>query len=181
MVRTMSNNQGDGIIKNSINKGEINLKIDKVSNCIYTGGIIADGKAKTTLRNVYNKGNIKIKLIEGNYIRAGGILGEDFSGTTNIANGYNYGKIEINSNATSKLIGAICGVSKTNTNLQNLYYLNNNEYSEIGLNNATSVQIEQIDENNKNGLVDKLNKDTDKWKPDTKNINNGYPILEWQQ
>ena len=170
----------ENVIKNSFNTGNINVEIEK-SEMLRIGGIVAEGGDGTNLKNIYNTGNINSKLDECEKISVGGIVGEDIKNTTNIANGYNYGKIEINSNATSKLIGAICGVSKTNTNLQNLYYLNNNEYSEIGLNNSTSVQIEQIDENNKNGLVDKLNKDTDKWKPDTKNINNGYPILEWQQ
>ncbi len=175
------NTSGTGsAIKGTFNNGNINISIEEAQN-VSVGGIISEGRANTALKNIYNKGNIEISLTKGNNVIVGGIIGETFNGTSNVSNGYSCGKIKINSDATKKYIGTICGVNNIDTALKNLYYSNNTGYNGIGKNNVTSAQIEQIDENNKNELVDKLNIGTDNWKQDSNNINNGYPILEWQQ
>lgn len=176
----MSTSGTESAIKKSVNNGDINISIEE-AQFVRIGGIIPEGRTNTVLKNIYNKGNIEISLAKGNNIIVGGIIGETCYGTSDVSNGYSYGKIKINSSATNKHIGTICGVNNINIALKNLYYSNNTGYSGIGKNDNTSTQIEQINENNKNELVDKLNIGTDNWKQDSNNINNGYPILEWQQ
>lgn len=58
--------------------------------------------------------------------------------------------------------------------------MQNSEYQGIGQNGSSNSEINEFTEDNKEELVEKLNGTSNTWKHDTENINNGYPILEWQ-
>ena len=149
-----------------------------VGNVHYEEIIVAD---------VYNKGTIIFNDNSTNSNTAiGGICGaysnNGPSGTLNnsyLRNAYNIGNIKGTASATL-YVGSIYGLTSSTTIIENCYYLQNSEYQGIGQNGSSNSEINEFTESDKENLLDKLNGTSNTWKHDTGNINNGYPILEWQ-
>lgn len=146
------------------------------------GIVAAVGHEGSIVNNVYNKGII---LFSSNCPKTfiGGICGshdnyQDIEDSY-LRNAYNIGNI--NGTAGEELyVGNIYGGTKSTTLIENCYYLQNSEYQGIGQNGSSNSEINEFTEDNKEELVEKLNGTSNTWKHDTGNINNGYPILEWQ-
>ena len=131
---------------------------------------------------MYNKGEIILNSNSTNTM-IGGICGshDNYQDTESsyLRNAYNIGNIE--GTASGNLyVGSIYGYTNSTTIIENCYYLQNSKYQGIGQNNSSNNEINEFTENDKENLVDKLNGTSNTWKQDTGNINNGYPILEWQ-
>lgn len=77
-------------------------------------------------------------------------------------------------------IGSILGASKLTTIIENCYYLKNMQYEGIGQNDSSNSEISEFTQYDKKDLLEKLNGTSNTWKQDAENINNGYPILNWQ-
>ena len=128
------------------------------------------------IKNCYNKG--KIKGIDF----TGGIIGYFDYGS--IENCYNVGVIE-----GKGTLGGVAGHTEYPTKLKNSYCINNieNIYGSCGEDNyqpincaiKTESQLKAKD----NTMIDLLNTELESliWKGDTNNINEGYPILSWQE
>ena len=110
-------------------------------------------------------------------LSVGGITGKNW---TIISNCYSTG--EVMGTATEilrkgMLIGSNLG------NISNIYYLKNNEITGIGTDNigvdAEMAKTESFMKSKE--FIDILNQNGEGiWKEDVNNINNGYPILDWQ-
>lgn len=122
----------------------------------YAGGILGYTTAKATISHCYNTGTIN------GTTRSAGISGQQTTG--NISYCYNIG-----SSASG-----ISGFS--NATITNCYYLND----ETATPGGTATGYEKITDID--ALLDNLNAGDDKlFIEDTRNKNNGYPILYWQK
>ena len=177
-------------------------KFEKIINCsnegnivsttkdAYIGGIIGNTDAITlTIENCFNKGNVQGSGITGNnrsYIKncynAGTVkYGLVQINQAKIVNCYNIG------NSDSRYL--VNNNSYTNSYMYNCTYLNgtandiakNNTENSINISSCTSMESINMKEET---FLNNLNKNpegvVDVWIKDTKNINNGYPILIWQ-
>ena len=163
-------------IKNCYNLGKL---ISNIKESSITGGIIGHQViSNCEINNVFNLGEIEIK--EPDIYSVGGILGVRGGNIKiNIIDAYNTGKIEAKNIAPNSTIGAITG-----TNILDLITFNNCCYLEssydIGLYVGSSKGIQELDSIDKFPSVLEVVNGDGAFKEDTKGINNGYPILEWQ-
>ena len=98
-----------------------------------------------------------------------------------VENSYNIG--EISGEATENLyIGKVIGRKyNSSITINNCYYIKTNEITGIG-NDSDIQDMSRTEEFMKTTeFVDLLNRGiSGAWKEDINNINNGYPILNWQ-
>ena len=160
---------------NLYNTGEIIFNGNIAENTAYIGGIMGYNY-ETTLTNIYNKGNIKVNSENTRYA-IGGITAGAYRGK--IYNGYNTGNIEL-VNVISDKIGSIIGRKMDITN--SCYYLQGTYEKGIG-----ALEYDNTDEGvevlgSLSDFPDVLSviNSENAFKSDTNNINNGYPILNWQ-
>ena len=167
-------------IINCYNKGNITAINDNEG--ILIGGVGGDGYG--IIENCYNIGNIYGKSEE--ILRMGGVLG---SLNGSLENCYSTGEVEIleGNNSETTTIGMVLGRIFTGSKVaQNLYYQKIDETQGVGVNNAEIVVEEALmqkteEEMKQDSFVELLNNGENNWKKDTNNINNGYPILNWQK
>lgn len=125
----------------------------------YVGGII--GANSGTLYDCYNSQN----TIQGQrYV--GGICGWNQKGE--IYNCYNTGNVTGINTVTGGIIGANGAIVK------NCYFLENK------INNGNGITIEGITLKNDSEMKEIYSLLSSNFKKDTENINQGYPILNWQ-
>lgn len=180
---------GGSIIK-CYNKGNI------TSNAQQVGGIAGDidgvyeieGDGTVIVDSCYNTGEIKsnnsnidgiVSNLGGNSLGVGGLVGCVFS-DSELRNCYNIGKVIFTNNPSLNNIqnntyGSITG--NTYGNVSNTYYLNTTcnrgECNHTGTINNNGIKTSSELKN----LATTLGTN---FKKDTNNINNGYPILNWQ-
>ena len=140
------------------------------------GGIIAIQGTNTEISNVFNKGTV----ISKNYyedFRVGGIVGNIRDDATNsINNAYNTGSIDANG-LNSSQVGSIAGSNLVT--FSNCFYLKGTY--DIGVaGSETAVGVTEWDSLDKFPSVLEVVNGDGAFKEDTNNINNGYPILNWQ-
>ena len=141
--------QGLGGITGEVNEGAI-INSYNLGNVEYTGTSTSNGTA--SINNI------------------GGIVGRTYNSII-IKNCYNIGQ--------SKSGGIVGVISSTDGNINNNYYLQNcattgycsSNLENIEIINKTSEEMQSAD------FVKVLNKDTNIWRQDIKNINLGYPRL----
>lgn len=181
----------DGIIKNCYNAADIylTLNVEDPSKGAGSraGGVVGvnetSGTGSGDVENVYNIGKLTLNnnIISGTmYHHWGGVCGLNFG---KIVNGYNIGEIN---NLYFKFIvrlGPIVGLNDGDSyQFTNGYYLKNT----INANNSGNESINSLgtektsEEMRTQSFVDTLNGTDSNWKRDLNNINNGYPIFNWQ-
>ena len=166
-------------INNSYNAGEIEIngttKTDENSDI---GGIT--GVSYSNLNSVFNLGKITIKVQKNN--RIGGIIGCSYGENIKITNVCNIGNIILDQNLENEKIGSVAG-SIEKVNLSNCSFLKGTYSKGIGFLKYEEVSVGGIIEcgsmNEIPSIIEVINK-TGAFKSDEKNINNGYPILNWQ-
>lgn len=122
---------------------------------------------KCEITNNYNVSNIRGND-NSNYLA--GIIG--FSDSSLVKNCYNIGNIKGGDYA----VNGILGNSNDNSNsIDNCYYLEN---TVNGKNGMTIISSNCIKNNSEMKKISELL--GSEFKNDTQNINNGYPILNWQ-
>ena len=175
-IFTTSNANSEFI--NCYNKG--NISVMENGGNAYLGGIgsMTSGKMK----NCYNTGNISGET--GGLLRVGGIIGQINQGAT-VNYCYSIGTMKGNQ-ATEKSIGMIIGRNLGGTT-QNIYYKKVDETPGIGVVVGNGSEDESLmqkteEQMKEDSFVDLLNSGNEEvvWKKDTSNINNGYPVLEWE-
>ena len=173
----LGNILADNEIRNCYNIGEIIFDGEVDSSEIYIGGIVGYS-LDTDISSVYNAKKIKINGQNSN-IRVGGLVGF-FS--NRLSYGYNIGKI-VAENTTSENIGSLVGNKGSSTVLEKCYYLKGTYSKAIGkLNDPTDENNDVTELKNVTdfpNILDVINGEG-MFKEDTNNINNGYPILNWQ-
>ena len=172
-----SNSGGKAEIINCYNRGKITGMSQRGNLLI--GGIGGTNSGK--IENCYNTGNVSGEAAER--VRVGGILGVEEG---SVESCYTTG--EVNGKGTQVItVGMILGYKLSNTITKNVYYRKVDETPGIGLvDEGTSedeVVMQKTEEQMKqDSFVDLLNSGNNGvvWKKDTSNINDGYPILEWE-
>lgn len=143
--------------------GVVNSKNAVIDSCVntavisgsYAGGILGYSSQSVTIKNCFNSGDITGST------RSAGIAGQLSKGS--ISNCYNIGNSK----------NGIYGFS--NAAIKNCYYL----YDEASAPGGTAAGAEKITD--KNTLLANLNSGDDAaFEQDKNNINNGYPVLAWQ-
>lgn len=177
-------------IKNCYNKGTI--VTEQESNCEtdFSGGIVgnsyydfndvnSNGKI-TEVLNCYNLGNIFCKNSR-NVRNIGGIIGYIQNGYARINNSYN--QATVSASASGSNLGGIIGlirnypqITVTNCSSGIAPAIGTNQAE----NNATIINVlgGQSDMPNILSVINASNEE--KFKEDRDNINEGYPILNWQ-
>lgn len=138
-----------------------------------TGGIAGyQDDENSIIQNCYNAGVVK------GYGRVGGIQGHTSLGQ--VVNSYNIQNVTgVNNNNCGGVVGTNQSI------ITNCYYLNMVAPNLYGSNTGTIDTLSSsktTEEMRSSEFVDLLNTGNDEpvWVQDTKNINNGYPILAWQ-
>jgi len=176
-------NNGD--ILRCYNKANITGSVKNTVQCeTRNGGITGANEDQGNISNCYNTGTIYNSNIKDEYSnnlrgnRVGGVIGKN-RGT--LENSYNIGKvISDNDDNNSVMIGSINGVRNSIGHVNNCYYLKD-LVKTSGNNNKLDTDGTEIESEQKENLVNMLNGESSNvWKKDINNINNGYPILEWQ-
>ena len=161
-------------IKNCYNTGKISMDSKKnESNEQRIAGIASIGN---NIENCYNLGEIKVTT-NSTLISIGGI--EAVAYIESIKNSCNSGKIQIESEANVEKIGAIIGDNTYGgapSALNNCIWQKGSYSKGIGLGSGDALEVE---EKNMPSVLSIINKENS-FKEDTNNINNGYPILNWQ-
>lgn len=153
-------NYAGGIVANIVTNSKSASTVTACSNSgdisgKYAGGILGYTTAKANINNCYNTGNISGST------RSAGISGQQTAGTINYC--YNIGS------SASGIFGF------SNAAVTNCYYLNDETVTPGG----TASSCEKITD--KTALLENLNSGESKlFVDDTKNKNEGYPILFWQ-
>ncbi len=196
LVGGITGSNKNGQIENCANKGDILFGLEtEERNFGCVGGIAGDNVSyeeipQTGIRNCYNSGNINGEFA----YEVGGIAGTNESviancfNTANIVSAYstggitcsNYGEIS-NCYNTGKISGSeyACGIAADCCGLiTNSFYL-------IGISDycaddhaSKSVSSGTL---KGGGIITDLNKNGDAFKADVASINNGYPVLLWQE
>ena len=180
-----------GTVENSFVNAdlEFNGKSFLDENCqLRIGGIagINEGhEYNSVIKNVYNIGKISItnglNIPNSSSICLGGICGWN---QTAISSSYSITNITCDSDEAVMYIGSAIGREQSSTKVSNNYYYDYKlEYHE-GKNVAevekdVSVRKDSSDMK-KSAFVELLNNGQEIWFEDTKNINDGYPILNWK-
>ena len=145
------------------------------------GGIVGNVSGGTvTIENTYNTGAITGTGQYSNML--GGIIGQTTkSGPTDVLiNCYNVGTCSF-SQSTNTSIGAMVGNKSNNGSTANCYFLDSSASAAVGGATAEGVTSKTEEEMKAAGFVSALNGSGDAFIADSANINNGYPILKWQQ
>lgn len=160
----------------SCNLGNINANIDCLGSAVLetqVGGISGSVAKNTVLQNNYNKGNLNINVNRGQ-LYLGGIVGKTIDTYFYIIrSNYNVGRLDGTCNE-KEYIGGIAAIYKS---VDNSYYLNQNDFTNVG---KGAGEIKTEEEMKSDNFLRLLNNGENIWKRDTNNINNGYPILYWQ-
>ena len=175
---------GKGSIKKCYNKGNITC------NQIYGNNYIASGicsMGSITIESNYNVGEIKLRTIEEvnhYYPVASGIVGQP-SYHSSLLNNYNVGEIIVETTGGIDTVrkGSICGLLVSDMIVGYNFGFCSDGLEVIGPKYTESVSVdiskaEKYENKNKmKSIAEKLGPD---FKKDTKNINDGFPILTWQ-
>ena len=164
-------------IVNCYNLGEIavNTQEGRISGIL---GLLASENSNVT--NVFNVGKITLEngKYESGYYGAAGILGATFPAyNATINNAYNIGIIELK-NTTNQNIGSIIGNIGEDITLTNCYFWTGT-YS-VGVGYGNDIGVTELDSIDEFPSVLEVVNGEGAFKADTNNINDGYPILEWQ-
>ena len=167
----------DRKVENCYNIGKINLNANvQVTKMILVGNIIGYNNENAEINNCFNEGQISANLLnDNNSIGIGNITGYSYLSTIN--NCYSMGKISLE-NSTVQNIGQIIGRTLSTT-FNNCFGVIEESVGTIGydrgnntINNVTLKEKSEIPE-----ILEVIGTDFEK---DSENINQGYPILEWQ-
>ena len=155
-----------GKVENCYNLGEVSI----IGNSIV--GEVADGRYTFGGIVGFNQGNVNscynLGIVKGDII-VGGIIGSN-SGEIN-ASYTTIGGIS----ESQTFMGAITGnnIGKAN----NCYY--STDMSAVGGGNGEVANVEKLNREDMPSVLSVINTNND-FKEDVYNINNGYPILEWE-
>ena len=192
-VKEMGNQtQGESAIGGIVSASSV----DNITNCynsgivigdIYgarIGGILGHQDIVGTISNTFNIGEIKLENQDTStgYDYVGGIIGVAGGSDkyhADISNAYNVGKISIET--PKGRIGSIAGTNWANVmSYNNCYYLTGTYEVGVDSQGGSYTGITELDSIDKFPSVLSVVNGDSAFKEDSNNINNGYPILEWQ-
>ena len=196
-----SNSTVGGIVGYAYNNAQIincYNKANITANDTYAGGIVGYAKQGVKIENCYNAGLITAKF------SVAGIVGS-IATNSEVINCYNIGNINAtNSSGSSTFAAGISSEAQNNSTIKNCYStgtiitynsyavagivcsannmgdIKNNYFLESTVNGGNGLDIEGVETKNEEELKKIYTVLGNDFKEDTNNINNGYPILQWQ-
>ena len=172
---------GNGKVLNSYS--EVDMEILGNNESVYEGLIVGSCNEGGTIKNVYSKGAI----YPSNYGKTGLSVG---ASNGNIENSYTLGKVNVNVDMARDIGIRSFGYGTGPGKVYNCYYLGSsiNEVPKNGVTVwvdrfSTPGEAKTEEDMKKPEFINSLNEEQEgnPWKQDTNNINDGYPILSWQQ
>ncbi len=171
---------GAGEILNSYS--EVDMEILGNNFSVFEGLVAGSCNVSSTIKNVYSKGTI----YANNYGVVGLAVGAN---NGNIENSYTLGKVNVNVSMAQNINVRTFGYLNARAICSNCYYLGSSINE--AWKNGGKVWVESLgtsgdaiteEDMKKPDFVTWLNdkQEGNPWKPDTNNINDGYPILSWQ-
>ena len=151
-----------GIVRFCSNSG-------KIDGATEISGIVGQGAVNGIATYCYNTGYVKSSGYGG-----AGIAGATYD-TFSVSNSYSLGKAEGLKNQWLGKPQAIVSSTDGNSTIKNCYYVL--ELTGVDDPNATAVTADEMKQAD---FLTKINAGEDAFVADTKNINNGFPILKWQ-
>ena len=166
-------------IENCFNRRNINA--NGGNTLVLVGGIVgadAENSVNSNINNFYNNAKIQGSTSSNMNRGVGGITGGIANNATNasINNAYNTGSIEAEGLSSSQ-VGSISGSNLIT--LSNCFYLKGT-YSIGVAGSGTVTGVIEWDSIDKFPSVLSVVNEDEVFKEDTNNINNGYPILDYQ-
>ncbi len=153
-----------------------------INNCYNVGTVTSNSNSQYSIaggiaygcevQNSYNIATVKAIGGESTQVQVGGITGS--SEGKNTINSYNIGKIEYEGGNILR-IGAILGEGGETGTITNCSYLSSTAEKGMGTGTDVTTRVDNIED-----MPDILSILGNEFKEDTNNINNGYPILQWQ-
>ncbi|MGI6222225.1 MAG: GLUG motif-containing protein [Prevotella sp.] len=154
-----------GTVSECVNEGDL-------TGLTNVGGIAGYVDGDGTIENCYNKGSIKFfGFFAGGLV---GYLAKSSSTVTKLMNSYNRGNV-LNDYSGA----AVVGTTDTGTEISNCYYVDLSAEQGAGDdNNGVTKKTEE--EMKSDATLALLNQGSEIWEKDTKGINDGFPVLAWQ-
>lgn len=150
----------------------------------YVGGLV--GYTRTSyspkITSSYNAGTVTNVATSGSYSYyacAGGVVGSTGAAATVVQNCYSYGTVSCSATGTYKSIGGVIGKAA------GVSYVTNNAYlfdsADVGIGGKTDADGYNSFTNDESGIASLLTTVGSAYQNDlAAQINNGYPILRWQ-
>lgn len=164
-------------IENSYNNGKLNIYFNcESTKDITLGNIVGVNNGENTIiNNCFNIGDINADVVnENDKICISNIIGMTNYG--NINNCYNIGKLDIK-NKTLQNVGQIVGISYMAV-LNNCFGSIEENINEIGTQSSTTTNnIKLVSKDEIPAILQIIGEN---FKNDSENINNGFPVLNWQ-
>ncbi len=161
------------VISNCYNLGEINNCTNNNSIGENVGGIVGY-LLRGKMENCYNGGRVKNNSNNSAIVNFGGAVGEEYKST--MENCYSKGQMELNTtNVETLRVGGFIGKMYDGVTMANCYYLSSIAEKGCGEGTDTTIAVEK-----ESDMPSILSVVGNAFKEDTNNINNGYPILDWQ-
>ncbi len=169
-------NDGKEIL-NCYNGGNVNFTAScETTKEIYIGNILGqENGTNSNLSNCFNTGDMNIDMLKNSNDTTGigSVVGYSYQGNINYC--YNIGKMNF-INEKVQNIGQIAGGINSAT-VNNCYGITG-QIDVIGHSSNSAISnVKLIEENN---IPDILQVIGENFKEDSSNINNGYPVLNWQ-
>lgn len=154
-----------------INKGEITGL-----GQTYAQGGIAGAVTRGTITNCYNTGRIYSES-SSKWAELAGIanLGTNKSMISKVSNCYNIGSVEVSEAFVSENIGGVIGYGKADTNVISGAYCSDESVASVGGTAGTAGEVVAAEELKTYG-----SKLAPAFVADLDGINNGFPVLVWQ-
>lgn len=178
-------NDASSIVTECVNKGAVST----AESCSgYVGGVVGYTSAASSITSSYNAG-----VVTNNYTGAtssstpayaGGVLGYTSSSSQKVQNCYSYGTVSCSATGTYKSIGGVIG--KTYSSSPSSAYINSNAYLSGSASKGIGNVLSDNDgynsfTNDESGIASLLTTVGSAYQNDlAAQINNGYPILRWQ-
>ena len=165
-------------VENCYNMGKIELKSNiQTTKNIFIGNIIGNNNENAEINSCFNIGQINVNVLNDNdNIGIGSIIGDSYLGTIN--NCYNIGKINLE-NSTVQNIAQIVGRALSTT-FSNCYGVIEENVGTIGYDRGNNI-INNVTLQEKGKIPESLEIIGTDFENDSENINQGYPILDWQE
>ncbi len=127
---------GNVIVKNCYNTGEIKVTCDKLKEGTAGGIAGSNTSARNTVSDCYNLGAVTVKY-NGNSdtytARVGGIMGYiPAYGNTTVSNCYSVGTLTSTTGTGTSYIGGVVGSNAYNNTVENCYYLDSTATKAVG-------------------------------------------------
>ncbi len=161
-------------IQNCYNAGTVYVDVDETERILNIGNIVGLSNQAADVSYCYNVSDMRINLINNDTAFIGNIIGKCYKGTISYC--YNTGTIDSNNFSNERMAQII--PHPISATVSNCYGIANtiNLISDYGVSSVENIIAVEKDE-----MKNILEVMGENFKADSNNINDGYPLLKWQE